>query len=51
MAITNYAKLLQEAKNQAQGKQHRGTTIFNDILVKGIRAGEMPARSNITNMV
>ena len=45
MAITNYAKLLQEAKNQAQGKVHRGTTVFNDILVKGIRAGEMPARS------
>jgi hypothetical protein len=45
MAITNYALLLREARDQAQGRAHRGTTIFNDILVKGIRAGEMPARS------
>ena len=44
MAITNYAKLLQEAKSVAKGT-HRGTSVFADILVKGIRTGEVPARS------
>ena len=44
MAATNYSQLLAEAKSVAKGT-HRGTSLFSDILVKGIRSGEVPARS------
>lgn len=44
MAIIEYKDLYEEAERVAKGKS-KGVSVFSDILAKGIRQGQVPARS------